>query len=117
MIYETIVKYDEEGKQILINRIKSSSCYFLGFFIIVSSIFGLITFESYKASINEDLKKFLPIILLLNLLFIAPLTFIYPTVREFTDGKDSIKNFFLTNIIASLIKIIIAILFSKQPKK
>ena len=113
MIYETIIRYDKEGKKIEINRIKSSSCYFLGLFIIALSFFILTIIPSVK----DDIKEFLAVFFMINLFFIAPLTFLYPTVRELSDGKDSLKNFLLTNIISLLIKVIIGILFSETKRK
>ena len=111
MICETIIRYDKEGKKIEINRIKSSSCYFIGFFIIALP-FALPIFI-----LTIIPNEFLAVFFMINLFFIAPLTFLYPTVRELNDGKDSLKNFLLTNIISTLVKVIIGILFSETKRK
>ena len=109
MICETIIRYDKEGKRSKINRIKSSSCYFIGFY-------NCFTFALPIFILTIIPNEFLAVFFMINLFFIAPLAFLYPTVRELGDGKDSLK-FLLTNIISLLVKVIIGILFQKQNEK
>ena len=120
MIFETKVKYDKDGNQVLINRIKSSACIIIGFSIIVLSFYFLsvdnpkINYHGFIIYLNRD---YVIIFSIINILFLAPVIFIYPIVREMIGGRDEMKGFVLSNLISVSIKLAIGYLFKKNKDK